>query len=116
MLLILGGVVGVFAVLLVTVALGQIKRADQQAQQTGHDQVERAVSAAESTVNRTLVGVDMLLAETADWVRELPPGAAAQQRQSPKGQNLQRLLKAALNQNLMLRDVASSKVWIPTSN
>ena len=106
MLLILGAVVGVFAVLLVTVALGQIKRADQQAQQAGRDQVERAVSAAESTVNRTLVGVDMLLAETADWVRELPPGPTAQLRPSPKGQYLQRLIKAALNQNLMLRDVA----------
>ena len=107
MLATLGVAVGVFAVLLVSVALSLLKHSEQLALQSGREQVERVVSVTEGVVNRNLVSVDMLLAETADWVRELPPLLPGKTDADTRdGQGLQRLLKAALNQNLMLRDVA----------
>jgi len=91
-------VTGLFAVLVVAAALGLLRHGEQQALQAGRERVERVVAGGESAVNRTLVSVDMLLAETADWVRDMPG--------TLQSAGLQRLLKAALNQNLLLRNVA----------
>ena len=61
----------------------------------------RVIGNTETALNRQLVSLDALLAETATWALDLHDGAA------PAAQTaLDRQLMAALSQNLMLRDVA----------
>ncbi len=71
--------------------------------------VTRVANNSEAEVNRNLLGVDMMLAELSTWITQeriqTPPNASAGGQASME-KNLLRLVRAALNQNLMLRDIA----------
>jgi diguanylate cyclase (GGDEF)-like protein/PAS domain S-box-containing protein len=100
---------GLVSVIVLTLALALTQYAQGLALKTGRDQVERLVGSTETEINRNLVSVDMLLAEVADWLRDVPAPRLGDTR--PMGarqgtEGLQHMLRAALNQNLMLRDVA----------
>lgn len=71
-------------------------------------EVSQAVTNTATSLNRSLVGLDTLLAEVASWVEPppVPPSRMATTPQSADAHSLNRLLRAALNQNLMLRDLA----------
>ena len=99
-------IVGAFGLAVVGLTVGLLERGHNGALAAGHERVSRAVAAAESDVNRSLLGIDMLLAEAGEWAKDWPgptgvdPAVARQHNK-----DLQRLLKAALNQSLMLQDV-----------
>ena len=108
---------GLFAVLVTTLTWMLLSRGESLALKTASQQVERAVIAAETDVNRSLVGLDMFLADMARWTQHLPAAPAPSgvpgvpkpaQANVPlvNSDNLNLLLRAALNQNLLLRDVA----------
>lgn len=73
--------------------------------------VARAASGTETSLNRLLVGMDALLADVATWTRDMPAPGAAQAQASdnspalPTADTLGRLLRTAINQNLLLRDL-----------
>ncbi len=71
--------------------------------------VVRAASGTETSLNRLLVGMDALLADVATWTRDMPapdirPSSTLGQV-PPTGETLGRLLRTAINQNLLLRDL-----------
>lgn len=95
-----------------------LERGEKIALKASGEQVERAVSAAETDVNRSLVGLDMFLADMARWTQHMPADPPARSARPGRNQqapatailgnatSLNLLLRAALNQNLLLRDVA----------
>lgn len=89
--------VSAFLVCALTIVLAALHlwRGREQALTEAGDRVKRAAGAIEVNVNRTLVALDMTLAETGLWVREY--GVA--------DRRLQRLLRSVIGQNLLLRDV-----------
>jgi diguanylate cyclase (GGDEF)-like protein/PAS domain S-box-containing protein len=102
-----------FAVFTCVLAWSLLNRGEKLALKAGSEQVERAVSAAETDINRSLVGLDMFLADMARWTQHMP--AAPSGQGSPRSVNhpvlgdvnsLNLLMRAALNQNLLLKDVA----------
>ncbi len=71
-----------------------------------HHSVARAASGSETSLNRLLVSLDVLLADVSEWTRDLPPPTATAPADAGKAMpSLRRLLRTATNQNLMLRDV-----------
>ncbi|HRK37884.1 MAG TPA: EAL domain-containing protein [Burkholderiaceae bacterium] len=105
---------GLFALLVIGLAWLLLNRGEATALKTASQQVERAVTTAETDVNRSLVGLDMFLADMARWTQHLPHDPLADRDkpnhvQTPASlanrENLNLLLRAALNQNLLLRDV-----------
>ena len=71
--------------------------------------VTRVAQNSEADINRNLVSVDMMLAELSIWITqertETPPPSRGVQTLGVE-KNLSRLVRAALQQNLMLRDIA----------
>lgn len=108
----------VAAVLICALAGTLLVQGQKSALKAAGDQVMRAVSAAETDINRSLVGLDMFLADIARWTQHSPAHQAAQPPQrkgaaalSAKAPGTERisldlLMRAALNQNLLLSDVA----------
>ncbi|MBY0464572.1 MAG: hypothetical protein K2W33_06480, partial [Burkholderiales bacterium] len=106
-----------FALATCLLAWSLLNRGEKLAQKAGSEQVERAVSATETDVNRTLVSLDMFLADMARWTQHMPADPAAHKTADAANRaggtgltsntaSLNLLLRAALNQNLQLRDVA----------
>jgi diguanylate cyclase (GGDEF)-like protein/PAS domain S-box-containing protein len=103
----LAAVTSLLIVVLLTAALLIHDRSE--ALHNAGEQVARVASSSETEINRTLLGVDVMLSGLGDW-------AAQAQSTSLKphsteltwfeDRNLQRLVSAALNQNLLLRDIA----------
>lgn len=116
-----------FALVTCLLTWSLLDRGEKLALKAGSEQVARTVSAAETDVNRSLVGLDMFLADLAGWTQHLPAERQApiQTTNTPRpvaatppgnANSLDLLLRAALNQNLMLRDVAllgeNGEVWL----
>lgn len=96
--------------LIVLVLTASLLRRDYiSAMERASERVTRVAGSSEAEVNRNFVSVDMMLAEFATWTAQEHTAAAPALRASrPRepDKNLQRLARAALNQNLMLRDIA----------
>jgi hypothetical protein len=103
-----------FAVATCLLAWSLLDRSEKLAHKAGAEQVERAVSAAETDINRSLVGLDMFLADMARWTQHMPASLSGQGSSRSSGNfpalgdvnSLNLLMRAALNQNLLLKDVA----------
>ena len=81
-----------------------IQRSHALALNNAKADIAKVALSTEAVLNRNLVSLDTLLADVAIWVRDLPaPGTP--HRHPAHASGMDRLLKAALNQNLMLRDV-----------
>ena len=105
------GITGVFGLLIFGLTVGLLEHGRTSALAAGQTRVSSAVASAETDVNRTLLGIDMLLAEAGEWAKgwpTVPERGATAPAAKPASQHhkeLQRLLKAAINQSLMLQDV-----------
>ncbi len=106
-----------FAVVTCLLTWSLLDRGEKLALKAGSEQVERAVSATETDVNRSLVSLDMFLADMARWTQHMSTDTLTQSPRPARTQtpattalgnasSLNLLLRAALNQNLLLRDVA----------
>lgn len=97
---VLWGVASLFvlAVLLTAASLLQTQRAEAQAQNEAR--LKRFVAGAEAAINRSFMGIDMLLAGLGDSLDALdnPDAALAREQRS-------QLLRQVVRQNLHLRDV-----------
>ncbi|MFY7906432.1 MAG: bifunctional diguanylate cyclase/phosphodiesterase [Burkholderiaceae bacterium] len=104
----------VFAAMCGGLAWLLVSRGEALAMRSATEQVERPLAAVVSDINRSLVGLDMFLADMSRWTQHLP-GASGQVAPKPPQptdkaeatpiDSLTLLLRAALNQNLLLRDV-----------
>ena len=98
---------------IVWLAVSLVGNARELIVKTGRQEVTQVVTSTETEVNRALVGIDMFLAEIARWLeadatptqQARPPRAEAQRRPDARSM-LPRLMNAAINQNLMIRDLA----------
>ena len=103
-----------FAVATCLLAWSLLDRGEKHARKAGSELVERAVSAAETDINRSLVGLDMLLADMARWTQHTPAAPQGRDRSQSSVSlpalgdvnSLNLLMRAALNQNLLLKNVA----------
>ena len=107
----IAAIAGVFGLLIFGLSAGLLEHGRSSALAAGQARVSGAVANAETDVNRTLLGIDMLLAEAGEWAKGWPnkpearTSATASKLAGKHVEELQRLLKAALNQSLMLQDV-----------
>ncbi|GCL63547.1 ATP-binding protein [Pseudaquabacterium pictum] len=88
----------VLAVLFTAASLLRSQRAEAQAQ--GEARLTRFMAGAEAAINRSFMGIDMLLAGLAEPLDDLGEADPAQARQQRS-----RLLAQVVRQNLQLRDV-----------
>ena len=96
----LWGAAGLFVLAVLLTAASQLHSQQAEAQAQGQARLIRFVAGAEAAINRSFMGIDMLLAGLGEPMDELggPNPAQARQRRS-------RLLAQVVRQNLQLRDV-----------
>ena len=76
-------------------------RAEEHEVGEGEQRVVRFVAGAEASLNRTLIGIDLLLADMAEVL-----APAADEDGAIYSGKAERLLKSQINRNLLLRDLA----------
>lgn len=95
------GLVGVFLLMLLLATASLLWSAQQADLNDSDAQAQRFVSGAESALNRSLLGVDVLLASMDDLL-----GLSGTQADQINAKNTSRLMMGAVQQNLMVRYVA----------
>lgn len=97
---VLWGVASLFVLAVLLTAASLLKTQQTEARAQGEARLTRFMSGAEAAINRSFMGIDMLLAGLGDPLAELdnPDPALARQLRS-------RLLAQVVRQNLHLRDV-----------
>ncbi len=100
LLWVLWGVASLFVLAVLWTAASLLKTQQTEARTQGEARITRFMSGAEAAINRSFIGIDMLLAGLGDPLAELnhPDPTLARQQRS-------RLLAQVVRQNLHLRDV-----------
>ena len=94
------GIVAVFVLAAAAAAIGLVRRTEREALRDSEDRALRFVSGAEAALNRTLIGIDVLL---ADMGAVLAPAVASDG--SFDHATADRLLRGVIRRNLLLRDM-----------
>ncbi len=94
-------IVAVFVLAAAATAIGLVRRMEREALSDSEDRTLRFVNGAEAALNRTLIGVDVLLADMGEL---LAPAVAADGTIDHAA--AVRLLRGVTRRNLLLRDVA----------
>src|SRR5262245_44427041 len=97
----LWGIVALFVAATIAVTASLVERGERDALTESEGKAQRFVSGAEAALNRTLLGVDVLLAGIDSLLRpaQRPDG-------SIDGPHANRLLLELTGRNLLVRDVA----------